>query len=121
MAAPPEVIVVEPERMNLLGLMLQSVLTRRLSGKRALAHAAALSGDVLIEASGMQVTLRFTREGIRVTREASAHPRASVRGKLTALLDAALGRHRVRSVLKRELSVSGSPRALWHVFGLLGA
>lgn len=113
--------VVEAERMNLLGLMLSNLLIRKLEDPVAARHARALSGDVVLEASGMQITLRFEPDRIEVTRGGTDHPRAHIHGTLTALLGAALGRDRVRSVLRRELVVRGNPVALWHLLALVRA
>ena len=121
MTRAPQVTVTHRESMNLLGLMTSSLLTRKMADKRNLAHALALQGDVTLQASGMQVTLRFAPERIEVTREHSPRPRACVTGTLPALLDATLGRGRLRNVAKGKLKVTGSPRTLWHLFGLLKA
>jgi len=119
--ADPAVVVAEPERMNLLGLMVAGMLRRRLVDPAARRHARALRGDVVLEASGMHVTLHFQPSRIEVTRRAPARPRAAVRGTLTALLGAALGRDRMRSFLSGQLRASGSPIALWHVLTLVRA
>lgn len=119
MAHRPRVIVTHRESMNLLGLMTSSLLDRKLSDEKTLAHALALEGDVSVEASGMQITLRFSPDQIEVTREHSPRPRASVTATLPALLDAALGRKRLRNVAAGKLRVMGSPKTLWHLLGLL--
>lgn len=119
--AVPAIAIVDPERMNLLGLLLSSLLARRLADPKAARHARALRGDVHIEASGMQVTLRFEPSRIEITRTPSTEPRVRVAGTLTALLGAALGRDRVKSVLRGELRVWGSPLGLWHILSLVRA
>jgi hypothetical protein len=115
-----EVVLVEPERMNLLGLLLGSVITRRLDEAGARWHARCLRGQVLVEAGEMRVSLGFTQAKIQIRRGRSPGPRAAfIRGTLTALLDAAQGRRRVLHVLRGELVAWGWPTTLWHMLSLL--
>ena len=115
-----DVILVEPERMNLLGLMLGSLLGRRLGDARARRHARRLGGQVWVQAGEMQVTLGFTEAGIQIRKGRAPGPlAASIRGTLTALLDAARGRRRVVHVLRGELIAWGWPTTLWHMLSLM--
>lgn len=100
--------------MNLLGLLLRGIIERRLEG-----HAPRLRGDVAIDASGMRVTLRFAPDAVAITRAAAVKPVARVRGTLTALADAALGRGRLRAFLDGRLRVRGRPLALLRLLSLL--
>jgi len=118
---PVDVVVVERDRMNLLGLLLSSVLERALATPAAARHARALRGDVAIEASGMAVTMRFEAGRVEVRRGLSPRPRATIRGTLTALLGAALGRGRAWSLLTGRLRPRGNLFALWRAFVLLRA
>jgi|GEM_PF-2364421 len=114
------ITVVELERMNLLGLMLRSLLGRRLGDRGARRHFDAVSGLVEVEAGAMQVTLGFERGGLEIRRgKASARPVARIRGTLVAVLDAALGRGLLRHVLRGELSARGGPLVLWHLLALM--
>ena len=118
----PSVSISEPDRMNLLGLMLGSLLERRMQTSSAMRHARHIKGDVAIDASGMKVTLRFRDGSIEVTRQQPARrPVASVRGTLVAMLDAALGRNRVRHVVHGGLIAWGRPDTLWHLLALMRA
>ncbi len=120
MAEPVSVILVDPERMNLLGLMLASLLRRRLGDPGARRHARSLHGQVWVEAGEMQVTLAFSETGIEILKGKAPRPRAaSIRGTLTALLDAAQGRRRILHVLRGELIAWGWPTTLWHMLSLL--
>jgi hypothetical protein len=112
----PRVEIADPETMSLLGLMLASVLGRSLGDK-----VPRLRGDVAIDGGGMQVTLHFDDDGVIISRRPAARPIARVRGTLTALLDAALGRGRVRAWLAGRLHVGGSPLALLRLLALLRA
>ena len=114
------VTVVAPERMNLLGLIMRSILERRLAEPAALRSVQQLLGDIAIDAGGMTVTLRFTGEGVRITRDPPmGRPLARVSGSMRALIDASIGRGMVRSVLSRDLRVSGNPLALLRLILLL--
>ncbi|MBN1608602.1 MAG: hypothetical protein JW940_18375 [Polyangiaceae bacterium] len=114
------ITVIELERMNLLGLMLRSLLGRRLGDRSARRHFEALSGPVEVEAGAMQITLGFERSRLEIRRgKASARPLARIRGTLIAVLDAALGRGLLRHVLRGELSARGGPLVLWHLLALM--
>ena len=115
------VVVIEPDRMNLLGLMLSSLLDRRAADPTVIRHARAVRGDVLLEASGMQATLHFEPGRIEIRRRSPERPRAEIRGTLTALLGAALGRGRLRSIVTGQLRVRGRPLTLWHVLAMVRA
>jgi hypothetical protein len=118
-SAGMRVEVREPEQMNLLGLILASVLRRRLEDERARRHAARIAGDVVVDAAGMRVTLQFARDAVEVVRGASDGAVVVLRGSLTGLIDAALRRRRLQHVVRGELSVHGKPRAIMHLLGLL--
>lgn len=112
------ITILEPERMNLLGLMLRGLLERGLAAGRG----ARLRGDILVEAGGMRITLRFGEDRVEITREPPrGRPRARVCGTLTALCDAALERGRVRAWFGGRLSVRGGPLTLWRLLVLLRA
>jgi hypothetical protein len=114
------VVLVEPERMNLLGLMLASLIGRRLDDAGARRHAHHLAGQVFVQAGEMQLTLSFTSAEVRIRRGKAPGPKAaSIRGTLTALLDAAQGRRRVLHVLRGELVAWGWPTTMWHMLSLL--
>jgi hypothetical protein len=111
--------VCEPERMNLLGLLLASLLRRRLADRRLRRPMQRLRATVAVEAGGMGVTLVFDDGEVSLTRDLLHDADAVVSGSLTGLLDAALGRNRIRRVLRGELRARGSPMVLWRVMKLL--
>jgi hypothetical protein len=111
--------VIDPERMNLLGLLLASILEQRLADPPCAAHAQRLRGEVLVDANGMRVALCFDSRCVRIERRRAERPIARIEGSLTSLLDAALGRRRFEHALRRELHARGRPLALWHVFRLI--
>lgn len=115
------VTVSRPESMNLLGLMLSNILRRRLAERSGRRHASAIHGDVVIEASGMIVTLAFEPSHVEISRRTATHPLAQIRGTLVALLEAALGEHVAQNFLSKNLRVRGNAGALWHVFSLVKA
>jgi hypothetical protein len=119
---PNPVVVVEPDRMNVAGLMLSSVLERRLSSARGARALHRLCGTVVIDASGMRVAVVFDRRRVAIQRAAPAgRVAARIQGTLTALLDAALGRRVLHHLLTGQLRARGGPLVLWRVLQLLGA
>jgi len=117
-----QVTIADPERMSMLGLMLGSVLERRLAKRGPARLARLLRGDILINASGMKVTLRFSGDQVEITRDPPpGRPTAEVSGTMAGMLDAALGRDRVRHVLRGDLKVRGRPDCLVGLLLLLRA
>lgn len=115
------VIVEDAERANVLELMLASLLRRRLASPAARTHARAIAGPVEIRAGDMHARLLFSGDDVLISRRHEDHAEARVRGSLSAILDAALGRRRIAHVLRGGLRVAGSPRVLWHLLALLRA
>ena len=121
-ALPVDVTLVEPDKMNLLGLILASIIRRRMAEPGAQHHARNLCGRLLIEAGGMTVGLSFHHRQVRIQRGAPALPvKAHIRGSLTALVDAALARRRIFHFAHGDLRVWGWPLTLWHFFHLVRA
>jgi hypothetical protein len=116
------VTIADPERMSMLGLMLASLLERRLAGRVPARLARFLRGTIVVNASGMQVTLSFDGSGVEVSREPPpGRPTAEIKGSLAGMLDAALGRDRVRHFLSGDLRVRGRPDCLVGLLLLLRA
>lgn len=112
--------VADPERMHLLGLMLASVLSRRLEDARAAANARKIKKPVVIIAGEMVVSLHFEEGRVAVRREPPAERvGARIEGTLMALLDVALGQKRLRHVLLGRIRVRGSPLVLLRMLALL--
>jgi hypothetical protein len=114
----PAVEVTQPERMNLLGLLLRGLLERRLlDGARP-----PLRGDVLVDAGGMRVTLRFAETSVEITRDPPAgRPIARITGTLRAFLELAVGRGWLRSLLARRIRPRGNPVTLLRLLRLFSA
>jgi ubiquinone biosynthesis protein UbiJ len=105
--------------MNLLGLLLSSVLRRTLADRAVRRRIRAMHANVVVDGAGMCVTLAFDDGAVVVSRGACDQPDAVVQGSLSGLLDAALGRNRLRRVLRGELSARGNPIVVWRLLSLL--
>jgi ubiquinone biosynthesis protein UbiJ len=115
------VIVEDPEHMNLLGLLLCSMLERRLTDSAAQKRVRRLRGEVGVKGGRMRVTLRFAGDTVVLTRASTGRPRARVEGTLEALLGVALGRGMVRSLVRGQLRARGNLIFLWRLLPLLRA
>ncbi|NMB74438.1 MAG: hypothetical protein GYA21_04835 [Myxococcales bacterium] len=115
------VVFAPPERMNLLGYILRSLLERALSKPRLARRMRKVDRPIEIRASAMRVVLLTTGEEVvlRVPEQAgepTARPAAWVRGDLEALLGLTLGRGLVRNLLRGRLRVGGR---VWRLLPLL--
>jgi hypothetical protein len=126
---PDLVVIDEPERMNLLGLMLGAILGRSLArrwptnatGGPGARPRLPACGDVVLCAGRMEVTLHFAPDAVTIRRGAVAKPRARIRGELVALVAAGLRQvgASLWALLRGHLRPWGNPVALWHLFRLL--
>jgi hypothetical protein len=107
------------DEMSLLGLMLGEVLEASLSRPENAALAGRLNGSVGVRAGGMEVTIRFDRGRVVVSRGAAPRATARVKGSLDALLQVSLGRGAIRSFLAGEIGFGGNPFFLLKVLPLL--
>lgn len=115
------VVVVDPPRMNLLGLLMRGLLASNLADPVLYARARALCGDVRVEAGTMAVTLRFDGKRIVITLSGDGRPRARVRGSMSALLGMVAGNGIVAPVLTRAVRIGGNPFMLLRMLPLIQA
>lgn len=108
----------KPRRMNLLGLMLGDVLERSMA-RRGPDGMAGLSGDVVVRAGRMAITLHFGEGRVLVKRGAEESARARLSGSLNTLLEMALGGGMVWPLLTRRLRIGGNPFILLKMRRLL--
>ncbi len=114
------VVVAEPERANLLVLMLASMLERRLAEPEHAARARKMRGSIVMQAGGMVACLEFGGDQVTIHRaRPSKRPTAEIRGPLLVLLDAALGQRQFEHVLSGRLKVRGSLLVLLRLLSLL--
>jgi hypothetical protein len=113
------VIIDDPPRMSLLGLILGSILERNLADPRRQRAAQRLHGEIVVQAGEMVVTLRCGDGVVRICRGAADRPRASIRGALHTLIELALGGSMIGPVLARRLRPRGSLPALLRLRRLL--
>lgn len=102
------VTLVEPEKMNLLGLLLEGIIRTNLDDDTLFEQAQQLSGAVRITAGEMVVTLVFDRDGITILSGARDNPRASVRGTMSALLGVVSGTQ-ILPMVTGSVRVAGDP------------
>jgi hypothetical protein len=109
----------EPERTNLLGLLMRGMLENRLADDRLAARARALRGDVRVQAGAMAIILRFGPEGLTILRDGEGEPSAWVRGTMNALLGLVTGGGLVAPVLSRRVRFGGNLLLLLRMLPLL--
>jgi len=118
------VTLADPPRASLLALLLRNLLATNLADERLAARARTLHGDVLVDAGGMTVTLRFGDAGVEVVTGVPAdagRPRARVRGSLTTFLALSTGGGVAGPVLSGALRIGGNPFVLLRLMRLIRA
>jgi ubiquinone biosynthesis protein UbiJ len=105
-----------PGRMNLLGYFLRSLIERNLKSENGRRALSKIKGTLLVGASEMRVTLRFTQQEVVIALDEPGPVDARVCGTLDALLAVALGRELVAPVLSGRLKVGGK---IWRLLPLL--
>jgi hypothetical protein len=102
-----EVVLEEPEKMNLLGLFMKAALEDRADRL----GAAGASGDIALTGGDMSVTLSFMPDRVIVRKGIVGSPRASLRGSLESLLEVARG-NMTTPVLTGRVRLGGNPLAV---------
>lgn len=115
------VTIVDPPRMNLLGLLLGNIIQRNLDDQAKLARFNKLAGAVEVHAGEMCVTLSFGEGQLRVSRDPVERPRATVSGSMNALMGMALGGGMVGPWLMGHIKTRGSLWLLLQLKPLLAA
>lgn len=108
-----------PERMNLMGLLMRGLLESSLLTQRGAQAARKLRGDVRVNAGTMGVTLSFTESEIVLRSEENGKPRASVRGEMKPLLEMVAGGSLVGPVLRGKVKVGGNLLVLLRLLPLI--
>ena len=114
-----DVIIEDPERMNLLGLIFGNLIERQLVNPAKRQQFVKLNVTVGVQASEMKITLVFQRGQLRVFRGERPETRTHLRGSLSTLTQLALGKGLFRAVATRQLSFQGNLLALLRLRSLL--
>ena len=110
----------DPENMNVLGLLLAGFLDSALARDERLAkRAAAMKGNVCIQAGQMWITLCFSRAGIEIVRGRTVKRRATVQGEMDALLGIVVGAGMIAPVLTGKVRIGGNPFFLLRMLPIL--
>ncbi|MCC6521162.1 MAG: hypothetical protein IT373_00740 [Polyangiaceae bacterium] len=110
----------EPERMNLLGLLMRGLLTANLEDPGLRARALALRGSIDVRAGDMHVTLRFAPEGVHIAADGTS-ANARVSGDMKSLLGVVTGAGMIGPVLRGRVRIGGNPLLLLRVLPLIRA
>lgn len=103
-----DVVLGDPERTDLLGLLIRSLLARALTRDAAVGKAAGMRGAVVMRAGRMVATVTFD-EGRIVIRSGEADtPRAWLSGGMEDLLNVVAGKALVAPVLRRRVRFGGN-------------
>ncbi|MBI4952232.1 MAG: SCP2 sterol-binding domain-containing protein [Myxococcales bacterium] len=110
----------EPERMNLLGLLMRGLLSANLEDPGLRARALALRGSIDVRAGDMHVTLRFAAEGVHIAADGTS-ANARVSGDMKSLLGVVTGAGMIGPVLRGRVRIGGNPFLLLRVLPLIRA
>lgn len=100
-----DVVLENPDEMNLLGLFMKAALEAR---TEAVARAKP-SGPIALTGGEMSVTLDFGPDTVTIRKGVDPDARAHLKGPLEPLVQVARGKS--GPILKRQVKVSGNPLA----------
>jgi hypothetical protein len=112
----PSVLFPSPAEMNLLGYFLKSLIEKNIQTQIGKRTFIKMKGRILINASGMEVSLDFSNDKLEISVGRLEKPSASVKGQLNTLLNIALGKGMIRPVLTGKLKVTGK---IWRLLPLI--
>lgn len=113
------VVVDQPEKTNLLALLLRNILAANMADEGKYSRVAKLEGDVQVQAGEMIVTLRFGEGRLTLVKGPSESPRARVKGDMGPFLEIARGGGVVLPFLSGAVSIGGNPFLLLKLMPLL--
>lgn len=104
-----DITFAQPERMNLIAYFIRDLLRTKLSDSSAASRIKSLRGAFLFDAGGMQSTVEFREDGIRIHPGATPAANAAISGDLQTLLEVVLGANYVEFLLRRRIRIGGNP------------
>ena len=108
-----------PERMSILGLLMQGTLENSLRDSGNIGRARRLSGVVAVRAGKMAVALCFQGDRLVISSEIPERPAAGVSGGMSDLLGVVVGEGMVWPVLSGRVRISGNPFMLLKMLPLI--
>lgn len=109
----------EPEKMSILGLLMQGLLSNNLADEGKYARACSMKGDILVQAAKMSVTLRFDDGVLTIICGDAGRARAKVAGSMGSLLGVVTGDGVVGPFLSGKLKIGGNPFVLLKMLPLI--
>jgi hypothetical protein len=116
--ASERVTLDQPERQNLLGLLMKDLIAANLAGGNA-GRLRGAEGDVRVQAGDMVVTLRLGGGAVTILAGPSERPRARVKGDMAAFLAVASGGGLVGPLIRGEIGFGGNPFLLLKLLPLI--
>lgn len=113
------VVVDQPERQNLLGLLMQNILAANLADEAKYARVRTTKADIQVQAGEMIVTLRLDDGKMTIIEGPTESPKASVRGDMAALLSVASGGGIVGPFFRGDVRASGNVLLLLKILPLI--
>ena len=120
---PPDerVVLKDPRRMNLLGLLMSSLLGDNMASDAKYSFAQSVEGDIQVQAGKMIVTLSFGKGRLTIVKGPSARAQAWVRGSMTGMLNLVTATDLVRPFALRQVHFGGNLLLLLRVLPLVVA
>ena len=113
------VSIEDREHMSMLGLLIAGLLESAMADEARRRRAALLEGAIWLGAGRMWVTLRFSPDGVTLSRGRQGERLAEVGGDMRALVEVVAGRLPVLPFVAGRLRIGGSPLALYRLLPLL--
>jgi len=116
-----QVVLDEPERQNLLGLLIKDMIAANLAGGGHDGGLRSATGDIQVQAGAMVVTIRLGGGTVTILAGPSERPAARVKGDMAAFLGVASGGGLVGPLLRGEIGFGGNPFLLLKLLPLIKA
>lgn len=114
-----EIIVEDPENMNLLGLILKTLLDINLQDKKKLSAIKNFKGTFSIQGAKMQTSILIDKGQVTIKKGLLPKASATIKGKLDAFLKMGTGEALITPVLTGKVRVWGNPFALLKLIKIL--
>ena len=115
----PQVVLKDPESMNLMGLFLKTILERNMENASKAAVIQNMRATIDVKGGKMGVSLIIDRGTITIERGSPQRSNSRIAGTLDSMLSICTGGSYVAPVLSGKVKIGGNPFLLLRLLSLL--
>ena len=116
-----ELIMTDPESMNIMGLILKHLIEQNLKDASNAAAAQKMNCVIAMRGGKMGITITFRSGTITIERGTPTRANSRISGSLNTFLQVAVTRNFISPLLSGKIRISGNPLPLLKLMAFLAA